>query len=24
LCYVPESGRMSTGFMHLTVCPPAA
>lgn len=24
LCYVPESGRMSTGFMHLTVCGPAA
>lgn len=20
LCYVPESGRFSTGFMHLTVC----
>jgi len=20
LCYVPESGRMNTGFMHLTVC----
>lgn len=20
LCYVPESGRMSTGFMHCTVC----
>jgi len=24
LCYIPESGRMNTGFMHLTVCPPAA
>jgi len=24
LCYVPESGRMSTGFMHCTVCPSAS
>lgn len=24
LCYVPESGRFSTGFMHLTVCTPDA
>jgi 3-oxoacyl-[acyl-carrier-protein] synthase-3 len=24
LCYVPESGRMSTGFMHLTVTGPQA
>jgi 3-oxoacyl-[acyl-carrier-protein] synthase-3 len=24
LCYVPESGRMNTGFMLLSVCPPAA
>lgn len=24
LCYVPESGRMSTGFMHLTVTAPPA
>jgi 3-oxoacyl-[acyl-carrier-protein] synthase-3 len=24
LCYVPESGRFSTGFMHLTVCGPDA
>ncbi len=24
LCYVPESGRFSTGFMHLTACTPNA
>lgn len=23
LCYIPESGRFSSAFMHLTVCPPA-
>ena len=22
LCYIPESGRFSTAFMHLTVMPP--